>query len=68
MKMLIQFWNWLLGKTTLDEKFIKIVKKTKKRGRPKKETLTDFEKEWKKDLDKDYKKKYDKYTVDRSKK
>jgi len=36
MKKLIQFWNWLLGKTTLDEKVVKIIKKTKKRGRPKK--------------------------------
>jgi hypothetical protein len=36
MKKIIQFWNWLLGKTTIDEKAIKIIKKVKKRGRPKK--------------------------------
>tara|TARA_R110001599_G_scaffold2684_1_gene14648 strand:- start:70 stop:183 length:114 start_codon:yes stop_codon:yes gene_type:complete len=36
MEKLTQFWNWILGKTTLDEKVVKIAKKVKKRGRPKK--------------------------------
>ena len=36
MGKFIQFWNWLLGKTTLDEKVVKIIKKTKKRRRNKK--------------------------------
>ena len=31
MKYLKRFWNWLLGKTTVDEKIVATVKETKKR-------------------------------------
>ena len=31
MKTLKRFWNWLLGKTTVDEKVVATIKETKKR-------------------------------------
>jgi uncharacterized protein with GYD domain len=42
MKKLIKsFWNWVLGKTTIDEKVIATVKETKKRVKAVKEEIKD---------------------------
>ena len=42
MKKLIKsFWNWVLGKTTVDEKVIATVKETKKRVKAVKEEIKD---------------------------
>ena len=42
MKKLIKsFWNWVLGKTTIDEKVIATVKETKKRVKAVKEEMKD---------------------------
>ena len=32
MKKMKQFWNWLLGKTTIDEKAIEVFKEAKSRA------------------------------------
>ena len=32
MKKIKQFWNWLLGKTTIDEKAIEVFKEAKSRA------------------------------------
>ena len=44
MKKLIQFWNWILGKTTLDEKAIKIYGKVKDRAKEMAKELKDVKK------------------------
>ena len=40
----MQFWNWLLGKTTLDEKAIKVVKEIKSRAKEMSSELKDVKK------------------------
>jgi uncharacterized protein with GYD domain len=35
----VSFWNWVLGKTTIDEKVIATVKETKKRVKAVKEEI-----------------------------
>jgi anion-transporting ArsA/GET3 family ATPase len=41
MKALKRFWNWLLGKTTVDEKIVATVKETKKRVKAVKEEIAE---------------------------
>lgn len=40
-KLLKKFWNWVLGKTTIDEKVIATVKETKKRVKAVKAEIKD---------------------------
>ena len=39
-----EFWNWLLGKTTLDEKFIEVVDEVKDRAKEMSSELKDVKK------------------------
>jgi uncharacterized protein with GYD domain len=40
-KIINKFWNWVLGKTTIDEKVIATVKETKKRVKAVKAEIKD---------------------------
>jgi molybdopterin-guanine dinucleotide biosynthesis protein len=40
-KIISKFWNWVLGKTTVDEKVVATVKETKKRVKAIKEEIKD---------------------------
>ena len=39
-----EFWNWLLGKTTLDEKFIEVIDEVKDRAKEMSSELKDVKK------------------------
>ena len=44
MEKLIQFWNWILGKTTLDEKAVEIYDEVKDRAEEMAEEFKDVKK------------------------
>jgi hypothetical protein len=44
MEKIKQFWNWILGKTTLDEKAIEVFKEAKSRAKEMSSELKDVKK------------------------
>ena len=44
MKKIKQFWNWLLGKTTIDEKAIEVFKEAKSRAKEMSDEFQDVKK------------------------
>ena len=47
MKYLKRFWNWLLGKTTIDEKIVEVAGEIKERAQRVKEELGDVKEDLK---------------------
>tara|TARA_R100000742_G_C4269384_1_gene87870 strand:- start:680 stop:901 length:222 start_codon:yes stop_codon:yes gene_type:complete len=44
MEKIKQFWNWLLGKTTIDEKAVKVFKEAKSRAKEMSKEFKDVKK------------------------